>query len=108
MLLAWSEWAGEARLDSAGNPLPHRAGRASMEEQLEKAPRRAKRSRWRMSVWAVLVGCIAFLSIILTMGFFRTADFVLQLEAFAGFFVIGCVLLLLSRRSATKKQSSDL
>ena len=109
MLLAWSEWAGEVRLlDSAGNPPPHRVGAVSMEEQLEKAPRRTKRSKWRMSVWAVLVGGIAFLSIILTMGFFRTADFVLQLEAFAGFFVLGCVFLLVSRRSATKKQSSDL
>jgi hypothetical protein len=79
-----------------------------MEEQLEKATRRAKRSKWRTSVWAVLLGCIAFLSIILTMGFFRTADFVLQLEAFVGFFVLGCVFLLVSRRSATKKRDSDL
>jgi hypothetical protein len=52
----------------------------------------------------VLIGCVAFLSIILTMGFFRSADFVLKLEAFAGFFVVGCVLLALSRRSSQKKK----
>ncbi len=61
-----------------------------------------------MSVWLVLVGGVAFLSVILTMGFFRSADFVLQLEAFAGFFVLGCGFLVVSRRSATKKQRSDL
>ena len=61
-----------------------------------------------MSVWLVLVGCVAFLSVILTMGIFRSADFVLQLEAFAGFFVLGCVFLAVSRRSATKKRNSDL
>ncbi len=66
--------------------------------------RRKKRSKWRVGVWSVLVGCVAFLSVILTMGFFRSADFVLQLEAFAGFFVLGCVFLVLSRRSSQKKK----
>jgi hypothetical protein len=66
--------------------------------------RRRKRSKWRVGVWSVLIGCVAFLSIILTMGFFRSADFVLKLEAFAGFFVVGCVLLALSRRSSQKKK----
>jgi hypothetical protein len=80
-----------------------------MEEQLEKEARRRKPSKWRMSVWLVLVGCIAFLSILLTMGLFRSADFMLRLEAFAGFFVLGCVLLAVSRLSARrKKREADL
>lgn len=66
--------------------------------------RRRKRSKWRAGVWSVLVGCVAFLSIILTMGFFRSADLVLRLEAFAGFFVLGCAFLAISRYSARKKK----
>jgi zinc transporter ZupT len=66
--------------------------------------RRKKRSKWRAGVWSVLVGCVAFLSVILTMGFFGSADLVLRLEAFAGFFVVGCVFLALSRRSSQKKK----
>jgi hypothetical protein len=75
-----------------------------MEEQVGKEVRRSKRSKWRMGVWLVLVGCVAVLSILLTMGLFRNADFVLRLEAFAGFFLVGCVFLAVSRLSARKKK----
>ena len=69
-----------------------------------KEARRKKRSKWRMGVWMVLVGCVAVLSVLLTMGLFRNAGFVLRLEAFAGFFVAGCVFLAVSRLSARKKK----
>lgn len=83
-----------------------RAGRATVKEQLEMQARRRKRSTWRTGVWLVLVGCVAFLSIILAMGIFPSAGLVLRLEAFAGFFVLGCVLLAVSRHSAKKKRDA--
>ena len=104
MPVAWPEYAGEARLDSANDPAPDRANRASMEEQLEKEARRGKRSKWRRSVWFVLVGCVAFLSYVLTMGLFSSADLLLRLEVFAGLFVLGCTFLAVSRYSARKKR----
>jgi hypothetical protein len=68
-----------------------------------------RRSKWRASVWLVLVGCVAFLSVLLTMGVFSSADFILRVEAFAGFFVVGCVFLAVSRYSANKKsRDTDL
>jgi hypothetical protein len=80
-----------------------------MEEQPEMEPRRRRRSRWRTSVWLVLVGCVAFLSVILTMGFFSSADFILRVEAFAGFFAAGCVFLAVSRYSSNRKsRDADL
>jgi hypothetical protein len=41
---------------------------------------------------------------VLAEAFFHSADFVLKLEGFAGFFVVGCLLVLISRRSAVKKK----
>lgn len=70
--------------------------------------RRGKRSKWRTGVWFVLVGCIAFLSFILTTGIFPSADLVLKVEVFAGFFVLGCAFLVVSRHSARKKRDADL
>ncbi len=75
-----------------------------LEKRVETKGRRNKRSRWRMTVWFVLVACVAFLAYILSYGFFHSGGFMLQLEGFVGFFVVGCILLALSRRSAKKKE----
>jgi hypothetical protein len=69
---------------------------------------RKKRSKWRAGVWLVFLSCVALLSYLLVQGLFASADPLLKLEAFAGFFVLGCVFLLVARRSGTKnKESSD-
>jgi hypothetical protein len=60
------------------------------------------RRRWKRRLWIVLVGCVAFLSLVLTQGIFYSADFTLKLEAFGGFFVLGCAILAMSRRSGRK------
>jgi peptidoglycan/LPS O-acetylase OafA/YrhL len=72
----------------------------------DSLPGRKKRSKWRLTVWLVFVGCVALIAYLLAYGLFYSADFTLKLEAWAVFFVIGCVLLALYRRSATKKKSS--
>ena len=72
------------------------------------AAERRKRSKWRTGVWIVLLGCVALLAGLLVQGFFSSAGLVLKLEAFVGFFVIGCILLLVSRYSGgKKKQNAD-
>ncbi len=73
----------------------------------DAVPGRKKRSRWRMWVWLVLVGCVAFIAYQLAYGFFYSADFTLKVEAWAVFFVVGCVLLALYRRSATNKKGKS-
>jgi hypothetical protein len=75
-----------------------------MEEQLVKEARRRRRSKWRTGVWLLLVGCVALLSFILSTGLFPDSDPILKLEAFAGFFVVGCAFLVVSRYSANKKR----
>jgi zinc transporter ZupT len=83
-------------------------GPMTMEEQLEMEARRRRRSKWRTGVWLVLVGCVALLSFILSAGLFPASDPILRFEAFAGFFVLGCVFLIVSRHSARKKRDVDL
>ena len=61
-------------------------------------------TKWRRGVWLVLIGCVALISGILVQGFFSSAPLVLKLEAFAGFFVFGCVLLAVSRHSGRAKK----
>jgi Flp pilus assembly protein TadB len=73
----------------------------------DSLPGRRKRSRWRTGVWLVLVGCVAFVAWLLAYAVFYSAGATLKLEAWAVFFVIGCVLLALSRRSARKKKPSS-
>jgi hypothetical protein len=68
-----------------------------------RSARRSWRSKWRVRVWFVLVGCVGFLSLLLAEGIFYAADFTLKFEAFAGFFIVGCVLLALSHASAKRK-----
>jgi hypothetical protein len=70
----------------------------------EVAPNRKRRSKWRVRAWIILIGCVAVMSAVLAEGFFHSADFVLKLEAFAAFFIVGCVLILVSRRSAVRKK----
>jgi hypothetical protein len=68
---------------------------------------RSAGARWRTGVWFVFLLCIALLSALLAQGFFYSAGLMLKLEAFAGFFIVGCVLLIASRRSAGKKKTSS-
>jgi uncharacterized membrane protein YfcA len=65
---------------------------------------RKTRLKWRLAVWLVLVACVAIVAVLLVQGFLASADFVLKAEAFLGFFVVGCVLLLLSRNSGKKQR----
>ena len=67
---------------------------------------RRKRWKWRLGVWLVLLGCIGLLAALLVEGLFNSADFALKSEAFAGFFSVGCVFLVASRRSGKKKADS--
>lgn len=60
--------------------------------------------KWRLAVWLVLVACVAIVAVLLVQGFLASADFVLKAEAFAGFFFVGCVLLLVSRNSGKKQR----
>jgi purine-cytosine permease-like protein len=48
--------------------------------------------------------CVALISGVLVQGFFGSADLIVKLEAVAGLFVLGCVLLLASRRSGRAKK----
>jgi hypothetical protein len=64
-------------------------------------------SKWRLGVWLVLVGCVAVVAAVLVEGLLNSAEFMLKLEVFAGIFVVGCLFLLVSGRSARKKREGE-